>query len=167
MRLHRDYAIGLVTSAVAHFGILFGVSAPPPPRPTVESPPVVEVDKWRLPPEDPPKPEKYRDEDDPPVKPVPHRQDIPVIDPVSPFVQPAIPPPPKGEIDIGARIPPIHPENLYRERSNVFDRHDLDQQPQPRVQPAPIYPHEMRSHGIEGEVEVGFICTRGGNAVEP
>jgi periplasmic protein TonB len=91
--------------------------------------------------------------------------DMPTVVPVDAFVTPPEPPPPPT-LGVGSVISvPVTHSNF--QGAKIFNLADLDQQPQPILQPEPQVPFEVRRQGIGGSVTVGFICDTLGNVVEP
>lgn len=74
------------------------------------------------------------------------------------------PPPPSLKIGGTISVPVTH---ASYNGAQIFNLADLDQPPQPLLQPAPLYPFEMRRAGIEGSVDVGFICDTQGHVANP
>ena len=167
--MSRNIAIGIAASVLLHVGFFFGgqlLKAHPAPKtnkqetPTVEllALPPVEPDK----PEDVPNPEESHDIADlvPPMQ-----ADLPSIS-ESPFTQlTQPPPPPQGKLGSGFSIPKGRPGSG---QGKMFDFASLDQKPEPRFQPLPTYPFEMkRAGGIEGSVTVTFVVDSTGATSDP
>ncbi len=91
----------------------------------------------------------------------PYRQaDTVAVDPPkAAFTQPMEPPPLPGvkEAAIATGFTDFSPQSV------VLNPSDLDQMPVPKYQASPVYPSEMRIHGISGEVLVDFIVDQAGN----
>jgi protein TonB len=115
------------------------------------------------PPPPPDEPEKEPDQTDTPVIAPPALADIPTTVPVDAFVTPVEPPPPQG-LNVGNVNINVQRTNLHNVQ--IFNLADLDQQPVPRFQPPPQYPFEMSRSGIQGTVQVGFICDSEGHVQE-
>lgn len=158
--MHKDLIIGITASAALHAAFIFGIPEPAPPKKESMEIPVVQLEMPPLPDEPPEELEQPPDEEPVEVTFVPPSiVEIPTIDPAAVFTMPpAPPPPPDVPVSKGVTVPPSVPPNFGRGLGSIFNLSDLDQQPQPRVQIEPIYPYEMRRAGINGEVEVGFIC---------
>ena len=170
--MSRNLIIGLFASALFHFVFFFGgqlVKAHPAPKPVKKETPTVE-----LMPIPPVEPDKTDDVQDPSEKPdisdivPPMQADLPSIAD-SPFTQQIQPPPPPGvgKLTGVISIPPGRPGGVGAGMGNIFDIANLDQRPEPRFQPSPIYPFGLKQARIEGEVRVGFIVDASGNARDP
>ncbi len=159
--MRRDLVIGILLSCSLHAGLLLGFNhkAPPPPRQAEEK---TELIQMEMPPVEPEEQEVVEElVDDAPANQLapPSLADVPSVN-VTSFTQPLQPPPPpgltaaKGSIS----IPVIKPgTKLGAGMKDLFDVANLDQRPEPRVQPAPVYPFEMRRAGVSGEVVVEYI----------
>ena len=44
---------------------------------------------------------------------------------------------------------------------------DLDREPRTRVQPAPVYPTDLRNRGLSGTIVVEFLVDEAGNVYDP
>lgn len=98
----------------------------------------------------------------------PMQNDLPTAPIDAPFTQRPQPPAPPGiSRPTGGPIPiPVGPPRTGSGGSGlgkIFDLGDLDQKPEPRVRPLPVYPFEMRRSGLKGEVIVRFIVDTQGN----
>jgi protein TonB len=169
--MRKDLIIGIFASVILHVTFLFGFNTKP-----VKKAKVVEEKQELIQMEMPPiEPEKEETVEELPEEQVvnqlapPSLVDLPTVVPVNAFTQPLQPPPPpgltaaKGAISIPVTKPGTQ---IGKGMKDLFDVANLDQQPQPRVQPAPAYPFEMRRAGISGEVTIGFIVTSSGDVVE-
>lgn len=167
--MHKDLIIGITASAALHAAFIFGIPEPPPPKKVSAEIPVVEFVMPPLPDEPPEELEQRPDEEPIEVTFVPPSiVDIPQIDLSAEFTMPpAPPPPPDVPVSKGVTVPPSIPPNFGRNLGTIFNLEDLDQIPQARIQNPPNYPYEMRRAGINGEVEVHFICDAQGNVRDP
>ncbi len=87
---------------------------------------------------------------------------------VDAFAQSIQPPPPPGmAIGKGMSTIPVGRmgSGLGKGMANLFDVHNLDQQPAARSAMPPDYPYEMRRQGITGTVDVDYIIDSEGNVV--
>lgn len=165
--MNRDLIIGLALSVLLHGTLLYGFNrkAPPPPKAAEEK---TELIQMEMPPIEPEEQDVVEElVEDAPANQLapPSLADIPSVN-VTAFTQPLQPPPPPGLTAAkGAiSIPVIKPgTKLGAGMKDLFDVANLDQQPAPRVQPAPVYPFEMRRAGISGEVVVEYIVDSNGN----
>jgi protein TonB len=101
--------------------------------------------------------------------PAPRPLDIPFRDPrPDDFVISPLPPVRRGTgID---RIPSdwvSQRDPIGNVGTRVVSWTDLDRVPRARLQPAPVYPNEMRGAGMEGTVVVEFMVDEAGNAYNP
>ncbi len=165
--MKRDLIIGLLLSVSLHAGLLLGFNNPvPPPAKEVEE--KTEFIQMEMPPIEPEEQDVVEElVEDAPANQLapPSLADVPSVS-VTAFTQPLQPPPPPGLTAAkGAiSIPVIKPgTKLGAGMKDLFDVANLDQQPAPRVQPAPVYPFEMRRAGISGEVVVEYIVDSNGN----
>jgi periplasmic protein TonB len=116
------------------------------------------------------------DESAPPVDlaiPVPMQQDLPQIPKPSDFVQPLnfaslLEQPDFSQVQILAI-----PENIRRggklaeQFGAIFNLADLDREPVPVFQPAPIVPLAMKRDGVSGTVRIEFIVDVNGRVLHP
>ncbi|HZP60405.1 MAG TPA: energy transducer TonB [Opitutaceae bacterium] len=91
--------------------------------------------------------------------------DVPTNVPLDTISVKAEPPPPPS-LKVGGTIS-VPVQHSSFNGAQIFNLADLDQPPEPRLQPPPQYPFEMRRAGIEGAVDVGFICDTQGHVVNP
>lgn len=169
--MRKDLIVGILASVLLHVTFLFGFNTK-----AVKKAKTVEEQQELIQIEMPPiEPEKEETVDELPEEQVtnqlapPSLVDLPTVVPVNAFTQPLQPPPPPGLTAAkGAiSIPVTKPGSQFgKGMKDLFDVANLDQQPVPRVQPAPAYPFEMRRAGISGEVTIGFIVTSSGDVVE-
>jgi protein TonB len=121
--------------------------------------------KIELPPPPPPEEtEQVKDLDaDTPQMQMPTLVDMPTTVPVDAFTTPIEPPPPPT-LNAGSAINvPVQHTNLAG--AKIFNLSDLDQAPEPRFQPEPQYPFDLKRQGIEGAVNVGLVCDTQGAVV--
>ncbi|HTQ29889.1 MAG TPA: energy transducer TonB [Opitutaceae bacterium] len=121
-----------------------------PPPPPVEPPPDEEVQQLQ---------------DASKTMAPPSLVDVPTNVPLDSIaVRPEPPPPPSLKVGGTISVPVQH---TSFNGAQIFNLADLDTPPEPRLQPSPQYPFEMRRAGIEGAVNVGFICDTQGHVVNP
>lgn len=178
--LHRSrpmLTLAMVISAGLHLAVLFGIKrAPPPPR-------TAAVTEWiaiALPPqlkelEEEPDPTP-RDPSEPVVDlapPVPMQADLPALARPDDFVQ---------ALDVSTlierpdlrdskiRIIPEHISrgvDLRQRIGTIFNLADLDRPPEPVVQPAPVFPFNLKREAIQGRVRVEFVVDTEGRVHQP
>jgi len=168
----RDFATGMVVSAVLHagaavFGQFLHRDAPVPPPNPVDDPEWLRFElRQDLQPQDPMS-------DDFSVIPY---QKIAMILPTQPDL-----PSPAQDLDFGQPVQlapdvrfPIHPGNIsvpygpFGPGSNgILDPSLLDVVPAPLVTPLPEYPAAMRKSGVDGRVVIRFIVDADGTVRAP
>ena len=166
--MSRNVTIGIAASVLLHAGFFFGgqlLKAHPAPRTAKQETPTVELLAVPPPepdkPEDVPNPEESHDIADlvPPMQ-----ADLPSVS-ESPFTQALQPPPPpQGKLGGGFSIPK---GRLGSGQGKMFDFASLDQKPEPRFQPLPSYPFDLKRAGTEGSVTVGFSVDASGTTGDP
>ncbi len=170
--MRKDLIVGLLVSVLIHGGFLFGgniFKGGVPKKEKVEQEKVIQM---VLPPDPPDKDEDVHEiADDQPQNQLapPSLVDLPSVVTVTSFVQQVQPPPPPGlTTDKSAfSIPVVKPgTNFGAGMKDLFNIGDLDQKPEARVQPIPIYPFEMKRAGITGEVTLKFIVDYKGDVVQ-
>lgn len=170
--MRKDLIIGLSVATVVHWSFLF-LTTPhsAPKKHEVEVADVLKlIEMPKLPDEEP---EKKAPNETPPDEDAvsssiapPSLIDIPNVVPNATFVMAPEPPPPPGITTAkGVVTIPTNPRpaGWGKGYSNLFDISQLDQIPVVRLQTEPNYPYDMRRQGIEGTVNVGFICDTEGN----
>lgn len=171
--MNRDIIIGIVISALAHGGFLFGSNLfKEKPKPQVAKVEESVIEIMQMPELEPEEPEIV--ESDEPAGDVvdfapPMLADVPSVNMQSAFVQQIQPPPPPGlQRPSGViTIPQGRPAGgIGKGMKDLFDLANLDQAPTARFQAQPVYPFEMRRAGITGEVLVGFIVDSNGDVRE-
>lgn len=168
--MNRDLIIGLLVSALGHFGFLYGSNLfKDKPKVVVQHEEEAVIELMEMPPVEPDEPEIVEVSDEPPADmsdlAPPSLADLPQTVQVDSFVQQIQPPPPPGlNRPTGViEIPKTHGTgNFGKGMKDLFDLKNLDQVPSPRFQAKPNYPFEMRRAGITGEVLVGFIVDSNG-----
>jgi protein TonB len=167
--MSRNLIIGLVISMLLHTGFFFGgqiLKAHPAPKVAKKETPTIEL--MPIPPVEPDKPEDVPDnEEKPDISDIvpPMQADMPSLSD-SPFTQQIQPPPnPNGKLTGVIAIPTGKPGGSGN--GNIFDLASLDQKPEPRFQPSPVYPYELKRAAIQGDVTVGFIVDSSGNTHDP
>lgn len=164
--MSRTLVIGLAASVLIHGGFFFGgqlLKARPAPAPVAEEPPTIAL--LPLPVIEPDKPETVDNSAPAPdlsQVALPTQADTPSIIPSS-FVQQIQPPPPPGLKTAGIISIPSAVTTGGGGLQNLFDVANLDQRPEPRFQPRPVYPFDLRRAGVSGEVTVGFIVDANGD----
>jgi periplasmic protein TonB len=169
--MQRDLIIGLLASLLIHGGFLFGGNlfkhgAPKLEKQKEEN--LIQMELKTPPPDETEEVQDLKDETPNQIAP-PSLVDLPSVVTVTSFVQQVQPPPPPGlATDKAAlNIPVIKPgTNFGAGMKDLFNMSDLDQKPEPRVQPSPVYPFEMKRAGIQGEVTVEFIIDYNGNVLQ-
>lgn len=177
--MSRNFILAILASVIIHGGVAvssYFVKEPVVAVVVAEEIPTIALDL--PPPPEPDEPEIVEDVvSDAPAEisdiAPPMQTDLPtaVID--SPFVQRIQAPPPPGlnrpAGSIASTIPTITRPAVGTGRSigEIFDLGSLDQRPDARVRPPPVYPFEMRRSGLRGEVTVGFIVDSNGNVLDP
>ncbi len=171
--MRKDLLIGIIISVVFHFGMIWGQSFLPKPKPParqkLDDDQVIRLELPPLPPDPEEKVEELEDEPTPNELAPPSLIDLPTVVPINAFEQKIQPPPPPGlEVARGAvNIPVTRPgANFGKGMKDLFDIANLDQVPQARVQVQPQYPFEMRRAGISGDVLVAFIVSSAGDVVD-
>ncbi len=175
--MSRDLIIAVLASILIHGGFALSgylTKAKPAAAKAKEEIPTIALDM--PPPPEPDEPEVVDDAtSDTPAEIAdlapPMQNDMPsaVID--SPFVQQIQAPPPPGlNRPTGSIVIPTNTRptvNARKSLGNIFDLAALDQRPEARVRPYPVYPFEMRRSGLKGEVTVGFIVDTQGDVRDP
>ncbi len=110
-------------------------------------------------------------DDAPPAVSVPQLADLPSAVTVNAFVQPLQYVPEVAANLSAAKVTTI-PVNIGRTRDltkmgKIFEIAQLDRQPVPLLQPAPIYPYALRNEVERAEVVVEFIVDSNGDVVAP
>lgn len=167
----------MIISAGLHLGILFGIrrGAPPPAKKvetemialTILPPQIKDLEE---------EPDPTPRDDSPPLDlalPVPMQADLPAIARPEDFVQ---------ALDFSSLIEKpdltqtkisVIPEHIrrgvdLREKIGViFNIADLDRSPEPVVQPAPIFPFNLKREAIQGMVRVEFVVDMEGRVHHP
>jgi len=159
--MRRDVILALSVSLLIHGGAAwFGYPIPHAPVRVVR---IDEIPICRLPmpPIEPDPVEKTDLPDDP--KPLPDiapptLPDVPLLTRDEPFVQPFEPPrPDNARIDPKMVNIPVGSIGGGGGDPNSFELKMLDDPPRATYQAKPVYPFELRSRGITGQVMVGFI----------
>jgi len=168
--MRNDLIIGLLCSVLLHLGMLFGENLFPKGKVEKQAKRAEEqLIQMTPPPEEPPEEEDVHELNEEPQQnqlAPPTLVDMPSIVPVNAFTQPIQPPPPPGlTADKGQiNIPVVKPGTQFgKGMKDLFRIEDLDQKPEPRVQPPPQYPFEMKRAGITGEVTIEYIVDSNGN----
>jgi len=169
--MNKDIIIGIVVSLALHATFLgaFNRKAPPPPKVEKQEEAAVQFEMPPIEDEPEEKVEELTEEVVENIMAPPSLVDLPSVVPVNAFTQPIQPPPPPGlTANKGAiTIPVTKPgANFGKNITNLFNVGDLDQQPVPRVRPAPTYPYDMRRAGINGTVVVEFIISTEGDVIQ-
>ena len=166
----------ILFSLSLHALVFLGFNDPVPPKKhiMVEDEPIIQLTM----------PELEKDEIDPvealsdeqveetPSIAVPMLADLPSLVPINSFVQP---------LDFTPALPTnldsvqlsAIPVNIARNSGGaerlgrIFNIAELDRQPQPILQPSPVFPHEMKREYQEAEVEMGFIINKKGEVLAP
>ena len=160
--MRRDLLIALFVSVLVHGWLALGFNTKPPPLiPDAPPPPTIEIS---LPPPEAEDVPLADSSDQPPADPAPAppmQADLPSVNLDTPFVQPIQPfPPPTLGRPVGLITIPSSGgtgSGLGSVLGAIFDLASLDQRPSTRYDAVPHYPDAMKSAGISGEVEVGFI----------
>lgn len=166
--MSRVLIIAVVGSLVIHGGFLAGgqlLSARPVAKPVEEKTPTIEL--LALPPSEPEVPDVVDASAEAPdlsQVALPTQTDTPSIVPSS-FVQQIQPPPPPGTRPTGVISIPtgLGATGGGGGLKNIFDLANLDQRPEPRFQPRPVYPPSLKRAGVSGDVTVGFIVDASGD----
>ena len=162
--MRRDLFIGLFAALAFHVGIFWAGdifhSGPAKVR-VKQAEKVIEI---KMPPLEPDPPDPV-DQDEPPPDlppPPPQQQDVPQIITDNSFVQQLEPPPPQNvELQKGQITIPKNNGNF--QGMKVFNIADLDEQPEYRFRPSPIYPADMNAQRVTGTVLVEFIVDQNGD----
>lgn len=185
-RLIRDRFLSFALTAVLHFGVLAGIvyaNTKDEGGPPQEALPVVEVTLEDLAPE-PVKPEEVEEQDPEenqnndydaaqliaslPEPPSALSIDSPIQDKIRP-TPPVMPRPDQlGTLAVPTRkiTNSAAASGAKAALANVFDISQLDSNPRPRVQTAPIYPYELKQQGISGTARIRLTVDERGNVVE-
>jgi periplasmic protein TonB len=167
--------LAVLASAALHLGLLFGFSKSAPKRVVVveEEPRIVIVPLPQL--KDLEEPEPLPGDAEPPPDLgvlVPMQQDLPQLTVATDFVQQVnfaslIEPPDFSQVKLSV---PDHIRtmgNLAERIGRIFNPEDLDRVPQAVLQPAPIYPFNLRREGIAATVHVEFVVDSEGRVLNP
>lgn len=95
----------------------------------------------------------------------PRPVEIPLVHPSEENISITVLPPIKGDANI--REIPTDWETRGNRIPRVINWTDLDSVPRARLQPAPVYPADMRAAGMEGTVTVEFMVDEAGNVHNP
>jgi protein TonB len=162
--MRRDLFIGLFAALAFHVGVFWlgGIYNTGPVKAKAKL--VEKVIEIKMPPiePDPPEPVDTDQDQPPPDIPPPQQQDVPQIVTENSFVQPLEPPPPH-DIDVPKGIITIPKSNGNFQGMKVFNIADLDEAPEERFRPAPIYPADMSAQRVTGTVLVEFIVDTNGD----
>jgi protein TonB len=169
-------ALSVFVSAGLHALVLLGFNRPaPPPRAVVvDDGPLIQMTMPDLE-DDEEKPVETLEDleaSESPAIAVPMLVDVPTIVPVNAFVQP-LDLTPALNLDPNAVRMSAIPVNIARgsgsaeKLGKIFDISQLDRQPQPVFQPAPIFPADLKSQYDESQVTMEFIITAKGDVLMP
>jgi protein TonB len=169
--------LAMVVSAALHLGILFGIrhGAPAPVKKaetemialTILPPQIKELEE---------EPDPTPRDDSPPLDlalPVPMQADLPAIARPEDFVQALDFSSLIEKPDLSQSKISVIPEHIrrgvdLREKIGViFNIADLDRSPEPIVQPAPVFPFNLKREAIEGRVRVEFVVDTEGRVHNP
>lgn len=103
---------------------------------------------------------------------VPMLTDLPTFVPLNSFVQPLdfTPALPNRLENVSLSTIPVNIDRTAaaaQKLGKIFDISQLDRQPQPIIQQAPIFPFELKKEYAESNVLVGFIINTKGDVVSP
>jgi protein TonB len=110
---------------------------------------------------DPPDPQDV-DQDTPPDITPPMQTDVPQIITDTSFVQQLEPPPPEN-VQMNKGVITIPKGEHSFNGMKVFELKNLDQEPEKKYTPAPIYPFDMHAQGVQGTVVVSFLVDANGD----
>lgn len=161
--MRRDLVLGFFFALAFHVGV-FWVGEIVKPGPVKAKQKVEEhTIEIKMPPiePDPPEPQDQDQETPPDITP-PMQTDVPQIVTDTSFVQQLEPPPPENlQMNKGVITIPKGEHNFNGMK--VFDLKNLDQQPEKRYTPAPVYPFDMHAQGVTGTVVVAFLVDQNGD----
>lgn len=167
----------MLISAGLHLGLLFGIrrSAPPPAKKADTEmialmllPPQLKELEEEL--------DSTPREDSPPLDlalPVPMQADLPAIARPEDFVQAFDFSSLLEKPDLSQTKISVIPEHIRRgvdlreKIGAIFNIADLDRSPEPIVQPAPVFPFNLKRESIEGRVRVEFVVDTEGRVHHP
>ena len=168
--MNKDLVIGILVSLLLHGGFFGFEYLFPKGKAKIHAAKIDEerMIQFDMPVEEPEKPDKVEDLDEPPPETVmapPSLQDVPTVVPVDAFTTPITPPPPPGLVtDRSAiSIPVVRTNSFGKGIKDLFNPADLDQQVQARVKVGPTYPSDLKRQGISGQAIVEFIVDTNGN----
>jgi len=167
--MNRQLILSLLGSLLIHGGILWGGELFAKAKESIakkEEAPTVEV--MVMPPPEPETPEATPDtahETDISDLAPPSQMDVASASVDSAFTQQVQPPPPPRISKGGIVAIPNGPSsaNIGKGLANVFDVANLDQRPEPRFQPNPKYPMQLKRAGIQGSAVIQFIVDTAGD----
>jgi protein TonB len=164
--------LAMLLSASLHAALILGVGHrhKAPPRPVDDEPPMIAITMPQLKELDEPPPSNDAGDHSDIVAPVPMQADLPTIPHPSDFIQ---------QIDLATLLPQPDfsgvkiytvPEHIRRGAkpdgiANLFNLADLDRVPEPIMQPAPVFPAELKRVIERATVTVEFIVTTEGRVV--
>ena len=166
--MRRDLIIAflIVATATAAIAVVPEFIKTGPKKVKHEEENTIKIDLPPPPPVEPPPDEQVQElQDTAKNMAPPSLVDVPTQVPLDSISVRAEPPPPPS-LNIGRTIN-VPVQHASFNGAQIFNLADLDTQPQPLIQGQPTYPFEMRRAGIEGSVDVGFICDTQGQVVDP
>lgn len=166
--------VAVFVSVVLHGVFLFGFNRKPAPK-SAATAPLVEVVQMTMPELEEDKSDQVEEltevADEAPAVAVPQLADLPSSVAVASFVQPLQYTPDVSTSLSAARTTQI-PVNIGRSRNlsnmgTIFEISQLDRVPTPVMQPAPLFPYQLRKEVSEARVMVEFIVDSNGDVVAP
>lgn len=161
--MRRDLFIGLFVALAFHVGVAWigevYKAGPEKPKFKVEAK-TIEIKMHAIEP-DPPDPQDV-DQDTPPDITPPMQTDVPQIITDTSFVQQLEPPPPEN-VQMNKGVITIPKGEHSFNGMKVFELKNLDQEPEKKYTPAPIYPFDMHAQGVQGTVVVSFLVDANGD----
>ena len=166
--MNTRFILPATFALTAHAFVLFGLLGKPPPAPPAPEEPKPPKEDWVRLDNDEPVRAPNGDDPDTSAKPYPDAAPRPFDPPrwdsgKSDFIIIPIPPI-QGRRD--SRTIPVEwavPRDGGNPLPGVTDWKLLDRVPRARLQPAPVYPLELRKSGVEGTVVVEFLVDETGN----
>jgi protein TonB len=161
--MRRDLFIGLFVALAFHVGVAWlgeVYRAGPEVVKVKAEPHAIQITMHTLEP-DPPDPQDV-DQDTPPDITPPMQTDVPQIITDTSFVQQLEPPPPEN-LQMNKGVITIPKGEHSFNGMKVFDLKSLDQEPEKKYTPAPVYPFDMHAQGVTGTVVVAFIVDQNGD----
>jgi protein TonB len=167
--MNRQLILSLLGSLLIHGAFLWGGELFAKAKESLakkEEAPTVEV--MVMPPQEPDTPEVTPDtahETDISDLAPPSQMDVASASVDSAFTQQVQPPPPPRISKGGIVAIPTGPSsaNIGKGLADVFDVSNLDQRPEPRFQPNPKYPLQLKRAGVQGSAVIQFIVDTAGD----